>query len=283
MTKSNSQSLVSKGVDTCPGCGLELAIRKVLDVLGDNVVIIIPPGCAALFSGFGNRTALKVPGIQGNLANTAAYAAGVKSGFEIQGKIDIIVLAFAGDGATADIGIQALSGVFERGDNIIYVCYDNEAYMNTGIQRSGSTPFKAKTTTTPKGKLSNKKDMIKIAAAHNIPYIASASVGYLDDLKKKIEKAKNVNGPSYIHIHTPCPTGWFFDPSKTIEVAKVAIQTGLWPLCEIEDGKLRITKKIRQLKPIEEYFKLQGRFKHLSPEDIKKIQERMIKRIISIS
>ena len=171
MTKYSSQSLVSQGVDTCPGCGLELAIRSVFDVLGDNVVVIIPPGCAALFSGFGNRTALKVPGFQGNLANTAAYAAGVKSGFEIQGKIDIRVLAFAGDGATADIGIQALSGVFERGDNIIYVCYDNEAYMNTGIQSSGSTPFKAKTTTTPKGKLSCKKDMIRIAAAHNIPYI----------------------------------------------------------------------------------------------------------------
>ena len=287
MTKYSSQSLVSQGVDTCPGCGLELAIRSVFDVLGDNVVVIIPPGCAALFSGFGNRTALKVPGFQGNLANTAAYAAGVKSGFEIQGKIDIKVLAFAGDGATADIGIQALSGVFERGDNIIYVCYDNEAYMNTGIQSSGSTPFKAKTTTTPKGKLSCKKDMIRIAAAHNIPYIASASVGYLDDLQKKIEKAKNVHGPSYIHIHTPCPTGWLFDSSKTIEVAKRAVQTGLWLLCEIENGKLRITKKVSKVKPIEEYFKLQGRFKHLSSQDIEKIQERVNKRnnneIISIS
>lgn len=275
MTKHNSLSLVSQGVDTCPGCGLELAIRKILDVLGANIVIIIPPGCAALFSGFGNRTALKVPGLQGNLANSAAYAAGVKSGFEIQGKIDIKVLVFAGDGATADIGIQALSGAFERGDNIIYVCYDNEAYMNTGIQSSGLTPFKAKTTTTPKGKLSCKKDMIKIAAAHNIPYIASASVGYLDDLKKKIEKAKNIQGPSYIHIHTPCPTGWLFDPSNTIKVAKMAIQTGLWLLCEIENGILRITKKVSKVKPIEEYFKLQGRFKHLSPDDIKKIQNRM--------
>ncbi len=278
MTKYNlkSKSLVSHGVNTCLGCGLELVIRKVLNVLGDNVVVIIPPGCAALFSGFGNETALKVPGLQGNLANTAAYAAGIKAGFEVQGRTDIIVLAFAGDGATADIGIQALSGVFERGDNIIYVCYDNEAYMNTGIQSSGSTPFKAKTATTPTGKVSHKKDMIKIATAHGIPYVASASVGYIDDLKKKIEKAKNVNGPSYIHIHTPCPTGWLFDPSKTIEVAKAAVQTGLWLLCEIENGKLRVTKKVSKLKPIEEYFKLQGRFKHLSRDDIKKIQKRVI-------
>ncbi|MFX1283939.1 MAG: thiamine pyrophosphate-dependent enzyme [Promethearchaeota archaeon] len=276
MTEHNlkSKGLVSHGVSTCSGCGLELAIRKVLDVLGENIVIVIPPGCAALFSGFGNETALKIPGIQGNLANTAAYAAGIKAGLEVQGKTDILVLAFAGDGATADIGIQALSGAFERGDNIIYVCYDNEAYMNTGIQRSSSTPYNAKTTTTPKGKVSSKKDMIKIAAAHEIPYTASASIGYLDDLKRKIEKAKSVNGPSYIHIHTPCPTGWLFDPSKTIEVAKAAVQTGIWLLCEIENGKQKVTKKISKLKPVEEYIKLQGRFNHLSGDDIKNIQER---------
>lgn len=270
--KTTSKGLVAHGVSTCAGCGLELVLRHILEVLGENTVIVIPPGCAALFSGYGKETALKIPGFQGNLENTAAYAAGIKAGFEVQGRHDVTVLAFAGDGATVDIGIQALSGMFERGEKVLYVCYDNEAYMNTGIQGSGSTSHMAATTTTPGGKPSPRKNMLEIAAAHGIPYAASASVGYIDDLKKKVAKAKNIAGPSYLHIHTPCPTGWGFDPALTIEVAKTAVQTGAWVLCEIREGKLELNRKIGKSKPVEAFLKLQKRFKHLTGEDIKKIQ-----------
>ena len=271
--KNTAKGLVAHGVSTCAGCGLELIIRHILDVLGENTVIIIPPGCAALFSGFGKETALRIPGFQGNLENTAAIAAGIKAGYEIQGRHDITILAFAGDGATVDIGIQSLSGMFERGEKILYICYDNEAYMNTGIQGSGSTPLMAATTTTPGGKPSRRKNMLEIAAAHGIPYAASASAAYIDDLKKKVEKAKNTDGPTYLHIHTPCPTGWGFDPALSIRVAKAAVQTGAWLLIEIENGKLKLNSKTTNLKPVTEYLKLQGRFKHLKDTDIKNIQQ----------
>lgn len=267
-----ADSLVSHGVSTCAGCGLELALRHILEVLGGDTVIVIPPGCAALFSGFGEETALRIPGIQGNLENAAALAAGIRAGFEVQGREGTTVLALAGDGATVDIGLQALSGVFERGDRVLYVCYDNEAYMNTGIQGSGSTPLGARTTTTPGGKDRSRKDMVAIAAAHRIPFVASASVGYIKDLRKKVEKAQEAAGPSYIHVHAPCPTGWFYDPARTIEVARLAVQTGLWPLYEIEDGRKRITVKVSGLRPVEEYLRLQGRFNHLDEGDIEEIQ-----------
>jgi len=279
---STSRGLVAHGVSTCAGCGLEVVIRKILDVLGKNTVIVIPPGCAALFSGYGNETTLKIPGLQGNLENTAAYAAGIKAGFEMQGRDDITVLGFAGDGATVDIGIQALSGMFERGDKVLYVCYDNEAYMNTGIQGSGSTPLMASTTTTPAGKPAPRKNMMEIAAAHGIPYAASASVAYIEDLKKKTEKAKNANGPAYLHVHTPCPTGWQYDPALTIEVAKTAVQTGAWVLMEIENGETTLNRKLDKLKPIDTYLKLQGRFKHITETDIKNIQEDIDNSIIRL-
>jgi len=271
--KTPAKGLVAHGVSTCAGCGLELVIRKILEVLGENTVIVIPPGCAALFSGYGNETALKIPGFQGNLENTAAYAAGIKAGFEVQGRDDVTVLAFAGDGATVDIGIQALSGMFERGDKVLYVCYDNEAYMNTGIQGSGATPLKAITTTTPGGKVTPKKNMLEIAAAHGIPYVASASIAYIPDLKKKVEKAKNTDGPSYLHIHTPCPTGWLYDPGLTIEIAKSAVETGAWILYEIEKGKRKLNRKIDKLKPVKEYLKFQKRFKNLDEKDMEEIQQ----------
>ena len=267
-----TDTLVSHGVSTCAGCGLELAVRHILEVLGENTVIVIPPGCAALFSGFGEETALRIPGIQGNLENSAALAAGIRAGFDVQGREGITVLALAGDGATVDIGLQALSGVFERGDRVLYVCYDNEAYMNTGIQGSGSTPLGARTTTTPGGKDRPRKDMVAIAAAHRIPFVASASVGYIKDLRKKVKKAQEAPGPSYVHVHTPCPTGWFYDPAKTIEVARLAVQTGLWPLYEIEDGRRSITVSVSRLRPVEEYLRLQGRFNHLDEGDIEEIQ-----------
>ncbi len=264
-------NLVANGVSTCAGCGLEIAIRCVLDVLGENTIIVIPPGCAALFSGYGNSTALSIPGFQGNLENTAAYAAGIRAGLDAQGKENITVLGFAGDGATVDIGLQSLSGVLERRERVLYICYDNEAYMNTGRQGSGSSPDGACTTTTPGGKLTPKKDMLKIVEAHNISYMASASIGYINDLKSKVKTAKDVKGPAYIHIHTPCPTGWGFDECITVEVARMAVETGLWTLYEVLEGKKTINKQASKNIDIREYLKLQKRFRKVTEEDSNKL------------
>ncbi len=274
----DSKGLVAHGVSACAGCGLELIIRNVLDVLGEDTIIVIPPGCSALFSGFGKETALKIAGIQGNLENTAAYAAGIKAGLQIQGNEHTTVLAFAGDGATVDIGIQALSGVMERRDKIVYVCYDNEAYMNTGIQGSSSTPLGANTTTTPTGKNTSRKDLIKIAEAHDIPYAATASVANLVDLRKKVQKAKDTDGPALLHIHTPCPTGWGFDTAKSIEISKEAVNTGAWILYEYEAGVRKISYKPKELRPISNYLKLQGRFKHLKENEIVEVQDEIVSR-----
>lgn len=275
MYKINTESkgLVSHGVSTCAGCGLELIIRNVLDVLGEDTIIVIPPGCAALFSGFGKETALRIPGMQGNLENTAAYASGIKAGLEVQGNDHTTVLAFAGDGATVDIGLQALSGMFERGDKVVYICYDNEAYMNTGVQGSSSTPLGADTTTTPGGKPTGRKDLVKIAEAHGIPYVATASIANLNDLRKKVQKAKDAAGPSLIHIQTPCPTGWHYGTDKTIEIAREAVNCGAWILYECENGEKKVNYKPKELKPVEGYLKMQGRFKHLKDEDIEQIQK----------
>lgn len=272
--RSAARGLVAHGVSTCAGCGLELMVRVVMAVLGKNTVVIIPPGCAALFSGFGNETVLKIPGIQGNLESTAAYAAGIRAGFEVQGRHDVNVLGLAGDGATVDIGLQSLSGALERGDRIIYVCYDNEAYMNTGIQGSGSTPFQAWTTTTPAGKPVFRKDMVQIVAAHRIPYAATASVGYVDDLRRKIEKARSAGGPAYLHVHTPCPTGWGYEPEKTVTLARLAVQTRSWVLYEVLNGTVtRITRPVPKPRPVEEYLRLQKRFAGVNPENRELIQK----------
>ncbi len=254
------KNCIAKGVSSCVGCGLELAIRHVVKVAGEKTIIIIPPGCAATYSGFGVETAMTIPGFQGNLENTAAYAAGVRAGLDRQGKKDINVLAFAGDGATVDIGLQALSGVFERNEKIIYVCYDNEAYMNTGGQRSSSTPRNAFTTTTPGGKTTEKKDMIAIAQAHNVKYIASASVGNIPDLEKKVAKAIENEGTSYIHIHAPCPTGWGYNPSQTVMIAREAMDCGAFELCEIIDGEKNISYTPKAADSYE-YYGNQKRFR----------------------
>lgn len=269
----NSKGLVSHGVSACAGCGMELIMRNVLDVLGEDTIVLIPPGCSALFSGFGNESGLKIAGFQGNLENTAACAAGVRAALNAKGNKETTVLAFAGDGGTVDIGIQSLSGVLERGDRILYVCYDNEAYMNTGIQGSSSTPYYASTTTTPAGKPTGRKDLLQIAIAHDIPYAATASIHNLTDLRKKVQKAKDTDGPSLLHIHTPCPTGWKYDPSKSVELARAAVQTGCWILYEYENGKVTINSKPKELKPLHEYISLQGRFKHLSTEQKEELQE----------
>ena len=216
---------------------------------------------------------MKIAGFQGNLENTAAVAAGVRAGLKMQGNHHTTVLAFAGDGATVDIGIQAFSGMVERGDRVLYVCYDNEAYMNTGIQSSSSTPLGASTTTTPGGKPVPRKDLLQIAIAHKIPYAATASVAYIPDLRKKVKKAQETNGPSLLHIHASCPTGWGYPPAKSIEVCRQAVKTGAWVLYEYEAGGIRVNVKPKALEPVETYLSMQGRFKGASQEDRALIQE----------
>lgn len=271
--KHQSKGLVSHGVSACAGCGLELVMRSAMRVLGEDTMIVIPPGCSALFSGFGKETALKIPGFQGNLENSAACAAGIRAALNAKGNIHTNVLAFAGDGATVDIGIQALSGVLERRDRIIYICYDNEAYMNTGIQGSSSTPKYASTTTTPAGKETGRKDLIQIAIAHDIPYAATASIYNLRDLERKIKKASETDGPSLLHVHAPCPTGWRYEPGKTIQVARAAVQTGCWIQYEYENGEYKLNYNPKELKPIEEYIDIQGRYKGLTEEEKADMQE----------
>jgi pyruvate ferredoxin oxidoreductase beta subunit len=208
-------------------------------------------------------------------ATTGASASGIQASLEAKGVGDeICTVAFAGDGGTTDIGIQSLSGAAERGTNFIFACYDNEAYMNTGVQRSGSTPLGAYSTTTPEGKVGHKKNMPKILEAHGIPYVATANAAYPLDLYEKFKKARDIKGPKYIHILSPCPPGWGYEPKDTIKVGKLANETGFWPLYEIENGKLTLSKDSKRYldsskrKAIEEYLKAQKRFKEISDEVI---------------
>lgn len=252
-----------------------------LEASGPNTIIANNTGCLEVFSTKYPESAWGVPWIHSLFENAAAVASGIEAALKFLGRKEgINVIAQAGDGGTADIGLQALSGMWERGHDILYVCYDNEAYMNTGVQRSGLTPFNTNTSTSPIGSRSTgnirpKKPMPEIALAHGIPYVAVASVGFPQDLQRKVKKALSVIGPKYIQVHVPCPLGWRYEPAFTLEVGKVAVETGLYPLIEYENGKLISVRKLNPPKPVEEYLKIQGRFKHLldSPKEIKKIQE----------
>lgn len=266
--------LISKGVTTCEGCGMELIARSILEVLGENTIILTPPSCSAVLTGFGDETSWKIPSFQSNLENIAAYCSGISEALEFKGRKDVHVVALAGDGGTVDIGLQALSGAIERGHKFIYVCYDNEAYMNTGIQRSGSTPTGAWTTTTPGGKNEVKKDIVGMLMAQGIPYIATASVGYIDDFKNKLRKAKDIDGPSYIHTIQPCAPGWKFHPRETIKIAQLAVETNLFPLFEAVDGEIKVTKKISNAKPIDGYLKMQGRFSNITDDQVENLEKR---------
>ena len=265
---NNATSLIAHGLTTCEGCSMEIIARNALDVLGKDTIVLTPPSCSAILTGFGWETGWKVPAFQSNLENIAAYCAGISETLELVGRRGVHVVAFAGDGGTVDIGLQALSAAVERGHRFVYICYDNEAYMNTGIQRSGGTPIGAWTTTTPAGKKEGKKDIVRMLLAQGIPYIATASVGEIPDFRRKVEKASRVDGPSYIHVLTPCSTGWRFKPKDTVTVARLAVETGLWPLYEAENGVVRITKHIKQRVSLAEYLKAQGRFADITPEQV---------------
>jgi pyruvate ferredoxin oxidoreductase beta subunit len=263
------ESQLAPGHKACTGCGLALAARTVMNTAGKDVIVTAATGCLEVFSTSYPQSAWKMPWIHSLFENSAAVASGIEVALKALGREkEAKIIAQGGDGATADIGIGCLSGMFERGHNILYVCYDNEAYMNTGVQRSGLTPFEAWTSTSPSGKVSwgnptEKKNMPGIAAAHGIPYVATASVAYLKDIEKKVKKALDIVGPKYIQIHAPCPLGWAHEPYDTIKVAKVAVQTGLIPLYEMENGVVTSVRKIAKKLPVEDYLKLQGRFRHL--------------------
>ena len=275
------------GHRACIGCGEALAVRLVGKALGSNVIIANATGCMEIVASQIPYTSWAVPWIHTLFENTAAVASGIESArkaMERKGKIpksDTKVVAIAGDGGTADIGIQALSGAMERGHNMLYICFDNEAYMNTGIQRSSATPFGASTTTSPAGKMSTgqfswKKDMAAIAVAHNIPYVATACHSYPFDLMKKVKKAVSVKGPSYLNVLSVCPTGWRCPPDLAVRIGRLAVETGVFPLYEVENGQYKMSMDFPQLRPMTDYTKLQGRFRHLSEEMLAEIQQRVI-------
>lgn len=279
-----TESLLAPGHKACAGCGEALAARIIMDAAGPDIIVTAATGCLEVFSTLYPQSAWKMPWIHSLFENSSAVAAGIEVALKALGREnEAKVIAQGGDGATADIGIGCLSGMFERGHDVLYICYDNEAYMNTGIQRSGLTPFEASTTTSPSGEISwgnktDKKPMPEIAAAHKIPYVATATVGYIKDLEKKVKKALSIKGPKYLQVHCPCPLGWAHDPSLTIKVAKMAVQTGLIPIFEMENEKITSVKKIAKKQPVEEYLKLQARFRHLfkklgGEEEIKRIQQ----------
>ena len=260
-------SLLAPGHRACAGCAMPTTIRLVLDAAGPNTIVVSPTGCLEVTTTPFPESAWCVPWLHSLFENQSAVASGVEVMLKRRGK-DTNVVIIGGDGSTFDIGMGSNSGMFERGHKILYVCYDNEAYMNTGVQRSGSTPFCVHTTTTPYGSQSQgnprpKKDMPAIALAHRVPYVATASVAYPVDLRRKVKRALEINGPSYLQVNAPCITGWTFDAGTMIELARLAVESGLWPLLEYENGELVSVKKIRRPKPVEEYLKLQGRYKHL--------------------
>ncbi len=264
------------GHKACAGCGGALAVRAALKVLGEKAVSVLPAGCMSAVGFNFPQLCFSNNSIISTFAGTASMLTGIEAGLRARGYRDFTAVGFAGDGGTADIGIQALSGAIDRNDNIIYICYDNEAYMNTGIQKSGLTPFGARTTTTPAGanihgNLRPKKNMFEIAAAHDIPYAATASVGYLADFIKKVEKASQIKGTKYIHVIAPCPTGWGIATDETVEIAKEVVDCGLWYLAEYENGTFTLNHKPKNFSSVEAYLKKQGRFHHLDLEDLKTI------------
>ncbi|RLE94233.1 MAG: pyruvate synthase subunit beta [Thermoprotei archaeon] len=282
------EELLAPGHRLCAGCAASIIARLALKATRGPTIVVNATGCLEVATTIYPYTSWRVPWVHVAFENAASVASGIEAAFRIMEKKygvkkpDIIV--FGGDGGTFDIGLQALSGALEREHDFVYICYDNEAYMNTGIQRSSATPLGAWTTTSPAGKvvpgkLERKKDLIGIAVAHGVEYAATASPAYPLDLVNKVRKAIEVDGPAVLHIISPCPRGWRFDPSETIEVARLAVETRFFPIYEVERGQYKINIKVAKPKPVEEYLKKQGRFKHLFLPENKWLLER-IKKVV---
>jgi pyruvate ferredoxin oxidoreductase beta subunit len=280
--KPNARNITNQeffyGHKACGGCGESLAVRLAMKILGERTFAALPAGCMSAVSFIYPNMAFTNNAIITPFASTGAVAAGMAAGLKALGIENTHTVGFAGDGGTADIGLQALSGAIDRNDDIIYICNDNEAYMNTGIQKSGLTPYGTKTTTSPAGdnlpgSVTMKKNMFEIVAAHDIAYAATASVGYLEDFMAKVEKAKNTKGTSYIHVFAPCPTGWGHESNITIDLAKQAVDSGLIYLAEFENGEFKLNRNPKEFASVEDYLKVQSRFKHLKDEDIEIIKK----------
>jgi pyruvate/2-oxoacid:ferredoxin oxidoreductase beta subunit len=266
---------LSPGHVACPGCGASLAMRYALKALGTDTMLVIPACCWSIIAGPFPYSSVNVPLMHTPFETAAASASGIRAALDMQGKKDVTVVAWGGDGGTFDIGLQALSGAMERNEDFIYVCYDNEAYMNTGIQRSSATPWGAWTTTTPaeNKKAEAKKQILEIAAAHRIPYTATLSLAYPEDFIAKFRKAKEIRGTRFLHVYSPCPPGWKMADDLTIGISRLAVKSRIFPLFEIEDGlRYRMTVEERTQVPVAEYLKPQRRFAHLKAEDIEFIQ-----------
>jgi pyruvate ferredoxin oxidoreductase beta subunit len=278
LNKIEKKDLFTSGHRACGGCGQALAARLVQDASGENTIACVATGCLEVFSSPYPDPSWRIPFLHSLFENASAVASGVEAAYKALKKGPVNIIAQGGDGSTADIGFQSISGMFERGHNVLYVCYDNEAYMNTGVQRSSFTPLGARTSTTPMGNKTRKKNLPLIAADHGIPYVATATVDDFRDLQRKVKTALSIEGPKYIHILAPCPLGWGHHGELTVQICRLAKDTGLFPIYEIIDGKLTNVRKIRAKVPVEEYLKLQGRFSHLfkkggSKEIIAEIQQ----------
>jgi len=274
----DSEEYMNPGNRACTGCTLNTLYRVGLKALGRDCIFIVPPSCLTVVQGLFPVASSQMPILNVTFASTAAAATGVRAAMK-RLKKDTQVVAWAGDGGTADIGIQALSAAIERVEDFIYICYDNEAYMNTGVQRSSTTPKGVLTTNTPSGKVEQKKDVAAIVAAHKPAYVATCSASYPLDFHDKLLKAKQIKGFKYIHIHTPCPPGWGVEERMAIAAGKAAVDSGLYDLYEIENGEKRLTGQSlkllqkKKLPPISKYFEPQARFKAITPEYIEALQQ----------
>ena len=275
MTDIMDREYVYSGHVGCPGCGATIAMRFLLKALGEKTMMVLPACCWSVIAGPYPQSTLNIPVIHAAFETGGATATGVRAALDMKGDRETTVVTWAGDGGTFDIGFQALSGAVERNEDFIYVCYDNEAYMNTGIQRSSSTPYGAWTTTTTGAdwKKLRKKNIVEALVAHRIPYAATASIAFPDDLLRKARKAKEVKGSRFLHIYASCPTGWRIPSEMSVRIARMAVQTNIFPLYEVENGlRYTINYKPREYL-VREYFKLQGRFRHLTDADLDQIQK----------
>jgi pyruvate/2-oxoacid:ferredoxin oxidoreductase beta subunit len=271
------RELLNPGHLACPGCGAAVGMRLALKALGEKTILVIPACCWSIIPGAFPHSAFDVPIYNTAFETGGSAAAGIAAALEILGDEETSVVTWAGDGGTFDIGIQSLSGAAERNDNFIYICNDNEAYMNTGIQRSSATPYGAWTTTTPakNPKDRPKKNMLEIMADHRIPYVASVTIAYPEDMIRKITKAKGIYGTKFIHLLSPCPPGWRIPSEKVIHVSRLAVKARVFPLLEIEDGERYTLNVDPDALPVREYLEAQGRFSHLADPEIEKIQSQV--------
>ncbi|MBI3297244.1 MAG: pyruvate synthase subunit beta [Elusimicrobia bacterium] len=266
---------LSAGHLACQGCGATLAMRYALKGLGPDTVLVIPACCWTILAGPAPLLSTGVNVVHSPFPCAAAVAAGVRHGLLARGKASTCVVAWAGDGGTFDIGLQALSGAAERGEDILYVCYDNEAYMNTGIQRSGGTPAGAWTMTTPEGSALPKKDLDAIVEAHHPAYLATATPAYAEDMVRKFKKARGLTGFRFIRVLAPCPPGWKYEPEETVRLSRLAVQTGLFPLYEREGGAFRLNVPVAKRRPVTEFLSRQGRFRRLGADGETALQARV--------